>query len=95
MESARQERVDAIRSVVLDRHAAHARLGLPRVDVVLDALDRLEKLFDEHRGKPVREFEWCPRCREDSPCAEVLAGEELLGVIETTETKGLEKGAEH
>lgn len=82
------ETVDKVRGVVEERHAAHARLGLPRVDITLAALDRLDQLFSEHAGPSDG---WCRRCREDTPCAEVRAGEILLGVIARTETEGLEK----
>lgn len=86
----RLDRVAAIRAVVEERDAAHSRLGLPKAYTTLGALDALVVLFNRHWDTASG---WCKKCREDAPCAEVRAGLELLGVIEKTETEGLENGA--
>lgn len=89
MAETREGRVTRVRALVEERHAAHRRLGLPRVDLTLNALDRLGRVFKEHPEGAG----WCRRCREDTPCAEVRAAETLLWVVEKTETEGLENGA--
>jgi hypothetical protein len=86
------ERIDAIRATVEERHEAHRRLGLPQVQVVRDTLLALERTFATHPVLQGEREPWCRRCLMNWPCQEVRAGEVLLGVIETTETNGLERG---
>lgn len=90
VETSWERKIAGLVALVEEKHAAHQRLGLPRVDVTLGALRRLDRLFLEH-AEPGDE--WCRKCRDEAPCAEVRAAETLFWVIEKTETEGLEKGA--